>query len=362
MAVLAGIVVLLLASGLFLQARPSVEWSRPASGAASVHTGGCWGALVLEQDNLLIGCRVALDVCGALIVLLLVHSTWSHYARSINRSAAVEFATGERRSMFDLSEFTQSRRGSYFWPPVVMALAILGALAAGVVTALAAAHLLSAAAVVVGLFISLYVYVVAKQKARCLRAGVLAGIPCGALTVLCAWLLWGVHSVWLCRAGAVVAWPVVFVVAIVAALLALLLFFGRGVMTSAVSFEGSDAVDAVTRTADYLLRRPLQVVGYWLFAVVCCVPGALLLAGLVVWGIGSSFADGSEGLIALAGRVLFVILWGLVAGWCVSFVQCARAISYALLRQSVDQSGPSEVFLESGVAAPASPEQSQPKQ
>ena len=214
----------------------------------------------------------------------------------------------------------------------------------------------------------------------------LAGLACGVIVVLCAWSLWDVRCLWLGRIGAVVALPFVFAAAVVALVLLVVLILGRGLMASAVSFEGSDSFDAVTRAGDYVLRRPWRLGFYWLAATLYGIPCTLFVAGLVVgamflavsllWmGIGNSFADTYAGFLAigqgaglsesvpsfLLGAVV-VILGGLVAGWCVSFVQCYRAISYALLRQSVDHSRPSEVFLESGAAPPRSPGPSRPQQ
>lgn len=329
---------------------------------------------------------LALVVGSGLIAMLLMNAPWAYYGGAISRSAAVESATGERTSGAELRDFAGSRRSSYFWPPVIVTLAVAGVLATGVLVGLAAGHLLSAAVVIVGGFVSLYVLVVVKQKTRSPRTGRIAGLACGVIVVLCAWSLWDVRCLWLGRIGAVVALPFVFAAAVVALVLLVVLILGRGLMASAVSFEGSDSFDAVTRAGDYVLRRPWRLGFYWLAATLYGIPCTLFVAGLVVgamflavsllWmGIGNSFADTYAGFLAigqgaglsesvpsfLLGAVV-VILGGLVAGWCVSFVQCYRAISYALLRQSVDHSRPSEVFLESGAAPPRSPGPSRPQQ
>ena len=413
LAVLFGSIVLVVASAAVIEARALAGCDRSARITARAHGMDFGGAIAATQEEVRAACRdagqevgrilsghfpgrvagsiwwakrLARDLCGVLIVLLLANIPWSYYGGSINRSAAVEFATGKRLSRFEVRAFAASRRGSYFWPAVVVALAIFAALVGGVVAGVAAGHLLSAAVGVAGCFVSLYVLVVVKQRAESTRAGWVAGLLGVAVTILCALLLWDVRWVWLGRVGAVLAFPVVFVLGVVAMLLTLVLIFGRGVMTSTVSFEGSDSVDAVTRAADYVFRRPWRVGLHWLFALVYGVPCVVFVTGLVWCGVilanlliwmsfGNSFADIYEGLAVLRAGVamtesvpsfllamVLVILWGLVAGWCVSFVQCYRAISYALLRQSVDQSGPSEVFLEPGIKSPARPELSQPQQ
>ncbi len=305
------------------------------------------------------------------LVLLAASIPWSYYAGAINRSAAVEFATGRRPSRSEVSQFAASRCGAYVWPAVALVMILVAVLGAGALAVVAASHVLSAAAVAVGSFISLYVVVVVRQKAVSVVAGQVVGVIGATATILCAWLLWGVHSSWLGWTGAVLAVPVILVLAVVAALLALLFILGRGMMTSTVSFEGSGAVDAATRATAYIMSRPWRSALHWLCSAVCVTLFGALLAGLVWWGSEYLFTPGlaalerqmwlPESMLSLFPGCVLVVLACLVAGWCISFVQCARAISYALLRQSVDQSDPSEVFLESGVEPAASPEQSQPQ-
>ena len=298
--------------------------------------------------------------CVFMFVLLLAHIAWSHHGGAINRSAAVELATGDRQSSLAVSEFSWARCGSYYWPFFAVAAGGGAALAAGCVTVAAAGHVLSVLAVIAGSLASLYVFVVMKQKARSTLTGAVVGLPCAAITGLCAWLLWDVHTTWLGWAGMALAIPVLAVLGIIAVCLILLLIFGRGIMTSTVSFEGSGGVDAVTRAAAYVVRRPWRVLWHWLLAVIFGVPYMALLAALIWAGIECPFAFARSP--ATVGEVMILLaLCGLVAGWGFSFVQCWRVISYALLRQSVDQSGPSEVFLESGTKALVSPERSEPQ-
>ncbi|MFH1731897.1 MAG: hypothetical protein ABIF82_09655 [Planctomycetota bacterium] len=311
-------------------------------------------------------------VSYVLIVLMLVGLPWAYFGGAISRSAAVEYATGGRLSRAEVHEYAASRHSSYFWPPVALGMTVAALLAAGVALGLAAAHLLSAAAILAGGFASLYVLVVVKQKTLSVAGGWAAGLPCFAVTILCSWLLWDVPLLWAGRVGLVIVFPVVLALAAAALLLLAVLFCGRGLMTSAVSFESTDSFDAAVRAGDYVLRRPWRLAFYWLAAALYGVPcvafvaalaaGAFFTALAAVWaGFGGSFTDVYAGLLDLGKEAAFfesvpsflmglvvVILCGLVAGWCLSFVQCCRAVCYALLRQSVDLSGPSEVFMEPG--------------
>lgn len=311
-------------------------------------------------------------VSYVLIVLMLLGLPWAYFGGAISRSAAVEYATGERLSRAEVHEYAASRHSSYFWPPVALGVTVAALIAAGVVLGLAAAHLLSAAALLAGGFASLYVLVAVKHKTMSAAGGWAAGLPCFAVTILSSWLLWDVPLLWVARVGLVIVFPLVLALAVAALLLLAVLFCGRGLMTSAVSFESTDSFDAIVRAGDYVLKRPWRLAFYGLAAAVYAVPcvafvvaltaGAFFAALAAVWaGFGGSFTDVYAGLLDLGKSttllesapsilmgLVVVILCGLVAGWCLSFVQCCRAVCYALLRQSVDLSGPSEVFLETG--------------
>ena len=355
-------------------------WAAVKDGAAKSWTDACRearaigrGVLTAEFVPAVAQARTLWKVaCWSAVLLLLAHLPWAYFGGAISRAAAVEHAAGEHLARAEVHEYAASRHSSYFWPPVALGVVIAALVAIGVVLGLAAAHLMSAAAFVLGVFGSLYVLVVVKQKTMSAAGGWAAGLPCLAVTILCSWLLWDVRLLWVGRVGLVIVFPVVLALAVAALMLLAVLVCGRGLMTSAVSFESTDSFDAIVRAGDYVLRRPWRLAFYWLTAAVYAVPcaafvialtaGAFFTALAAVWaGFGGSFGDVYAGLLDLGKEAtLFesvpsillgfvaVILCGLVAGWCLSFIQCCRAVCYALLRQSVDLSGPSEVFLEPG--------------
>ncbi len=317
-----------------------------------------------------------------LVLVLLLYLPWAYFGGAVSRAAAVEYAAQERIPAGEARRFAASRYSSYLWPPVAVALLVAALFAFGVLVGLGAGHLLSAVVFIGGTFGALYALVVVKQLTGSGRWGVVAGVVGFGATVFVTWLLWSVRLLWLGRIAAVLAVPLLLAVAVSVVLLCAVLIFGRGVMVSAVSFEGTDAFDAVTRAADYVLRRPWRLAFYLLVGVaygIPCVAVVVFLAavgffGAVValWaGFGQPFGDIYNLTFSLSRETTFpqwipvfllrAVVCGLgcmVVGWCVSFVQSFRAITYALLRKSVDLSDTSEIYLDidSGAAPPAAGE------
>ena len=315
----------------------------------------------------------------SLLIFLLMGLPWAYCGAAISRAAAVEYATGERITTAEAHEFATTHYGSYFWPPVVVGVTMAALLGCVVLMGLAAGHLVSAVVLVVGVFVSLYLLVAVKQKAGSSALGGVVGLIGLAATVCAVWLLWGVGLLWLGKIFSVLILPLAIALALASILLLFVLLFGRGLMTSAISFEATDSFDAVTRAGDYVLKRPWRLVFYWVvgllygivsLAVVLFLAAASFVVGVVaVWAgfswsfadiydqafavrQGASFLDRAPGLLL---GVLICVLGGLVAAWCLSFVQTLRAISYALLRKSVDLSDTSEVYLEAGRLPPVPP-------
>ncbi len=175
-----------------------------------------------------------------------------------------------------------------------------------------------------------------------------------------------------------------------ALVIALLLVFlltgtivGAGLMLPAVAYEGSDGLDAISRSFMYVFSRPWAMLLYTLTATVwgtvsylfarffaflvlivtygllylgfsCRVGGAGKLAGL--WPrpeflslIGPSTAapvnwleSTASFLIHLTG--LFIV--GLVVAFVISFYFSASTIIYALMRKGVDNVGTDEIYIQ----------------
>ena len=324
-------------------------------------------------------------VAWSLIMLLLLWLPWAYFGGAISRAAVFEYATGERLTGAEARRFAASRYSSYLWPPVVLVLLVAGLILCGTLVGLAAAHLPAAIVFLFGSLLSLYALVVVKQKTESGLSGGLVGLGGLAGTVVLAWLLWTVHAGWLGWAGrlvVVLVFPLLLALAIPALFVVLVLLFGRGLMISTVSYEGTDAFDAVSRGGDYVLKRPWHLALCTLISIVYGAPclavvtffavGGFVLASAAVWaGFGEAFGTTYDAVFNPARgvslfepfpgfllRVVFVLLCGFVAGWGVSFVQSCRAVSYALIRKRVDLCETSEVFVDLDrlpAAPPAAP-------
>ncbi len=237
-------------------------------------------------------------------------AVWAFFGGAISRFAAVQLAAHERITCFSSLRYAKSRYLSYLFAPLLPAAGI----------ALTAAPI-----ALVGLFLH----------------G--PGILVGALV-----------------------WPLLLVFGMILTLLFIGLLFGWPLMWSAVSTEGTDSFDAVSRAFAYVYQRPLQ---YLFFAAIASFFGFLCwmlvanFAALVVWltywaaawGSGNSSVEaimsgsGAEGL-TYAGIWLIRFWTGcvklLAVGFGFSYFWTATEAIYLLLRRQVDSTEMDEVHLE----------------
>ena len=314
----------------------------------------------------------------ALVVLLLLWIPWAYFGGAVNRAAAVEYATGERLSTAEARDFAASRYSSYLWAPAAVIGIMVALFACGVIISFAIAHLLSTVLLLSGLLLSLCILVLTKQKAQSTLAGVLTGFIGVIITLLAAYATRNVGVLWLDKLVLVAVFPLLIALCIPVVLLCVVLVFGRGLMTSTISFEATDAFDSISRAGDYVLKQPWRLAFYAVVGMAYGIPCAVVVvfvalaafvtASLAAWvGFGEPFV-GMYGAVLGPERwhtlfeplpgfllcVVFVLLAGLVAGWCVSFIQSFRAICYALIRKQADLSKTTEIYLDADrVAAPA---------
>jgi hypothetical protein len=170
-------------------------------------------------------------------------------------------------------------------------------------------------------------------------------------------------------------WPIVLLLALVSAILLVGLAVGWPLMNPAISTEGSDTFDALSRSYSYVYQRPLH---YLLYVLVAFVLGSL---GLFVASVfadaveqiaywGASWGSGAKRIkeaadVAAGGRHgetgagLFWFWHGvvrlLVLGFAFSFFWTAATAIYLLLRYDVDGVDLDEVFLEEPVEAAVAP-------
>jgi hypothetical protein len=297
---------------------------------------------------------------------------WAFFGGAISRSVSFELATGERISTAAAREYAIGHYSSYFWPPVTAGLVLLGMFGAGIALGWMAAHPVATLVALVAGLVAAYVMVVVKQRSGSSAIGKLVGLAGLAVVGALVWLASGLEVAWLAKLLMVLAFPVLIVLGIAFLFLLTVWVFGRGLMISSVSFEATDAFDALMRSAHYVIRQAWRLGLYFLIGMLYLIPclavvlflalGGYAFAGVAAWlGFGEDFAGvyGAlmqvpewttvwEAVPAWLLRGVFLVLCGLVAGWCVSFKLAFHAACYALLRRWADLAPFGEIFTEAG--------------
>ncbi|MEN6450126.1 MAG: hypothetical protein ABFC96_06525 [Thermoguttaceae bacterium] len=161
-----------------------------------------------------------------------------------------------------------------------------------------------------------------------------------------------------------VLWPLVLVAGFVMGILLLGALFGWPLMWGAISTEGTDSFDALSRSYSYTFQRPLCYLFYAIVAAVIGWLGWLLVANFaaaVIW-LGYWAADwgfGHDGVRAIGGFSGWLIhFWTgcvklLAVGYLFSYFWSVSAAAYLLLRRDVDATEIDEVFLDADGSEPA---------
>jgi hypothetical protein len=246
---------------------------------------------------------------------------WSRFGGAITRVAAVEIAKDERITTNEAMEYSKKKFSSYFWSPLSVLIAFL------------------------------FFYLVNAL------GGLITRIPYAG-PILVALL-------------AILA----FLSAFVALLIAIGGSFGWPLMSPAISAEGTDAFDAVSRAFSYVYSRPWQYAFYWLvsgaYGIACvgfvwlftlaltyvAFSSAQLGAGASLDGpvraifgfLQQSPFDGMNACQAILTVILgtfVVLLFGLGGSYAVSFCYTQRTLMYFVLRKRVDNTEMTEVYME----------------
>ena len=274
-------------------------------------------------------------VMGLLII-------WSVFAAAITRLAALEFARGEKAGLKDSFSFVMKKFWSYFWSPLTPVLGVLFFIACNVAGGL-----------------------VGKIE----YAGEIAVAVGFPLAILSGFLI-------------------VF--------LGIVGIIGFILMFPAISSEGSDAFDAISRAYSYVLSRPLHFLSLLITIIVCGTIltfvagyGACLVMKTSYFTVGLGMGDklneirdfiaGMSGAgdtitslnpmsmrIAALLLMLYVVLIKMTVGSIViAFVGSASTIAYLIMRKDVDDTEMSDVYVEedeedvaADEAAPEEPEES----
>jgi hypothetical protein len=173
-----------------------------------------------------------------------------------------------------------------------------------------------------------------------------------------------------------ILWPLVLVAGFVMAVLLLGLLFGWPLMWAAISVEGTDSFDALSRSYAYVFQRPLRYLFYLIVAGVIGWLGWVVVrefaAGMIwlgywaaCWGCGqdtiaSIFNPGEDlGDVRRAGVWLIHFWTGgvklLAVGYVFSYFWTASTAVYYLLRRDIDATEMDEVFLDADAAEQEAP-------
>ena len=274
-------------------------------------------------------------VMGLLII-------WSVFAAAITRLAALEFARGEKAGLKDSFSFVMKMFWSYFWSPLTPILGVLFFIACNVV------------------------------------GGLLGKIEfAGEIAVA-------------------IGFPLAILSGFLIVFLGIVGIVGFILMFPAISSEGSDAFDAISRAYSYVLSRPLHFLSLLITIIVCGTIltfvagyGACLVMKTSYFTVGLGMGDklneirdfiaGMSGAgdtitslnpmsmrIAALLLMLYVVLIKMTVGSIViAFVGSASTIAYLIMRKDVDDTEMSDVYVEedeedvaADEAAPEEPEES----
>lgn len=181
--------------------------------------------------------------------------------------------------------------------------------------------------------------------------------------LLAAFPVWVVGSIMWFGSGwtwlAAVFWPLALLAGWVMARVILGLLFGWPLMWATVATEGKDSFDALQRSYDYVLHRPLHYLFYAAVAAVLGGLGWLLVEGFTAGVVGLSYWSAGwlagEELVTVNGSAEvvqpLVRFWGvclklLAVGYIYGFFWTASVAIYLLLRRDTDATEMDEVFLD----------------
>lgn len=300
-------------------------------------------ALLRELTDIF-GCCGGLAVYG-LFIFPWLWLVWCHYGGIISRIAAIDIARNTSADTLDCTRFVGRKFASLFWPPLSLVL-------------------------LVALFLTL-----------AFGMGLATRIPvAGDVFKIIGGLLF----------------PLQLLLVMAAGVLGLGLAFGISLMIPTISVEGTDALDAITRSFSYSLRAPLRFLwNFGVMALFCVVSTAAVIAlaclffHISLWALEISlpaptFAQlsavlqrpyaasaieqaGSADLIfAWAALIWYTFLGLTFAAYPFSYLFTATTMLYMIQRKSIDGIGYDRVFLAQAapppVAAKLEPPKDQPRQ
>ena len=173
----------------------------------------------------------------------------------------------------------------------------------------------------------------------------LSGILCCFLPIaIAAWLL----AIPGLNYAVAILLPIPLVFAVFWAILALGMFFGWMLLFAAVSTDGSDGFDAISRMFSYIYQRPLHYIFYWFCSGILGWLGFLFLIFMTDFLVGSVCENIARGNINPLVDVI-VSFWSnvislLPTAYAFSWFWTSSVAIYLLLRRSVDATPFIEVY------------------
>ena len=248
---------------------------------------------------------------------------WSVFAGSVTRLAALEFARGEKTGLKDSLSFVMKKFWSYFWSPLTPILGVLFFIACNVI------------------------------------GGLLGKIEfAGEIAVA-------------------VGFPLAILSGFIIVFLGVVGIIGFFLMFPAISSEGSDAFDAISRAYSYVLSRPLHFLSLFITIIVCGTVlsfiasyGACLVMQTSYFTVGlgmgdklneiRAFISGLSGsgdaitslnpismrIAALLFMLYIVLIKITVGSIIIAFAGSASTIAYLILRKDVDGTELDDVYIE----------------
>jgi hypothetical protein len=168
----------------------------------------------------------------------------------------------------------------------------------------------------------------------------LLGILCCFLPVKIAdWML----AVPLLHYIVAVLFPIPFAFALLTIILAVVLAVGWMLLFAAVSVDGSDGFDAISRMFSYVTQRPLHYLLYWLCSGVLGWLGYHLIQYLIVAAITLCWwaAPADHEIFVMFWRGVFVLI---PAAYVLTWFWTSSVAIYLLLRRSVDATPFQEIY------------------
>jgi len=165
-------------------------------------------------------------------------------------------------------------------------------------------------------------------------------------------------------------WPLALIGGLVMAVLALGLMVGWPLMHAAISAEGSDSFDALSRSYSYVYQRPMHYLLYVVAAILLGTVGLIVVnlfagtvEGLTAWGVswGSGVEDANRAIngVVDSDKLGRLDRWGIglidfwqgvvraiVIGFAFAFFWTSAAAAYLLLRHDADGAELDEVYID----------------